>query len=141
MGLLPSAAYSGFASRSLTSASAKEPTCSSEDISYKWVAHGRRHLAVSPHPSRIAPVSTRAQTKPGANPEHARPASHRMERQFLAGAGAGAITKTSVAPMERLKVIFQTSGMVRALLSTLPAVVLCLHCGAATALPTPCSAA
>jgi hypothetical protein len=56
-----------------------------------------------------------------------------MERQFLAGAGAGAITKTSVAPMERLKVIFQTSGMVCTLLPTLAAVVLC------TAKPPPLS--
>mmetsp|Transcript_33133 Transcript_33133/g.55517 ORF Transcript_33133/g.55517 Transcript_33133/m.55517 type:complete len:342 (-) Transcript_33133:806-1831(-) len=36
---------------------------------------------------------------------------YRTERQFLAGAGAGALTKTSVAPMERLKVIYQTAGM------------------------------
>lgn len=36
---------------------------------------------------------------------------YRTERSFLAGAGAGTITKSSVAPMERLKVIFQTSGM------------------------------
>jgi hypothetical protein len=31
--------------------------------------------------------------------------------QVAAGAGAGALTKTSVAPIERLKVIFQTQGM------------------------------
>ena len=31
--------------------------------------------------------------------------------QVLAGAGAGAITKTSVAPLERMKVLFQLQGM------------------------------
>ncbi len=31
--------------------------------------------------------------------------------QVIAGAAAGALTKTSVAPIERLKVIFQTQGM------------------------------
>mmetsp|Transcript_18411 Transcript_18411/g.25515 ORF Transcript_18411/g.25515 Transcript_18411/m.25515 type:complete len:330 (-) Transcript_18411:137-1126(-) len=35
----------------------------------------------------------------------------KTERLLAAGAGAGALTKTSVAPMERLKVIFQTAGM------------------------------
>ena len=33
------------------------------------------------------------------------------DRQVIAGAAAGALTKTSVAPIERLKVIFQTQGM------------------------------
>jgi hypothetical protein len=35
----------------------------------------------------------------------------KQARQLVAGAGAGAITKTSVAPLERLKVIFQVQGM------------------------------
>ena len=39
---------------------------------------------------------------------HSRPT---VLAQVLAGSGSGVLTKSSVAPIERLKVIFQTSGM------------------------------
>ena len=36
---------------------------------------------------------------------------HYVYYQMLAGAGAGAITKTSIAPLERIKILFQIQGM------------------------------
>jgi len=32
-------------------------------------------------------------------------------KQVFAGAGAGAVTKTAVAPLERLKVLYQLQGL------------------------------
>jgi solute carrier family 25 (mitochondrial phosphate transporter), member 23/24/25/41 len=51
--------------------------------------------------------------KPGAFQPHltSDTASGACGLQVIAGAAAGALTKTSVAPIERLKVIFQTQGM------------------------------
>ena len=36
---------------------------------------------------------------------------HYVYYQMIAGAGAGAITKTSIAPLERIKILFQIQGM------------------------------
>ena len=39
------------------------------------------------------------------------PIKNKRVRQAMAGAGAGAITKSAVAPLERVKILFQIQGM------------------------------
>uniref|UniRef100_A0A7S1CEW4 ADP,ATP carrier protein n=1 Tax=Bicosoecida sp. CB-2014 TaxID=1486930 RepID=A0A7S1CEW4_9STRA len=78
-----------------------------------------RVLAASPAPATAtatAATPTAVATPPTVTaptvPAPPRSTKQVMLLQMLAGAGSGSITKTAVAPLERLKILFQIQGMV-----------------------------